>query len=336
MKNVTVAMSGGVDSAAACAMLKENGYNVRGATMRLGVENDADIEAARLVCDALGIDFEVYDFRELFKERVINPFCKNYIENRTPNPCINCNIDLKFGAFAARAFETGADVIATGHYARIENGMLLKAKNKEKDQSYVLYGMKKDIISRVLFPLGDFESKDEVRAYVEKFSLPCAKRPESQDICFIPDGDYAKFLEGNGYTTPKGQFVDINGNVLGCHLGCHRYTIGQRRGLGVSAGKRIFVVEKRSGDNNVVLGNEEDLYKNEILCTDVNFLADVSFPLTAEVKTRYRKNANEAVIEKVGENTVKCTFISPERAPCPGQSAVFYDGERVLGGGIIV
>ena len=336
MKNVTVAMSGGVDSAAACAVLKEKGYNVHGATMRLGIENDNDIEAARDVCTALGIEFEVYDFRERFSKCVITPFCQNYVENRTPNPCINCNIDLKFGAFAERAFKDGADLIATGHYARIENGMLLTAKNKDKDQSYVLYGIKRDVLSRVLFPLGDFESKNDVRNYVENLSLPCAKRPESQDICFIPDGDYAKFLEEHGYTMKKGSFIDTNGKVLGTHKGCHHYTIGQRRGLGVSAGKRIFVVEKRTADNSVVLGDEADLYKNEIICKNVNLLCDVDFPFTADVKTRYKKNANRAFIEKIDDDTVKCTFTSPERAPCPGQSAVFYDGERVLGGGIII
>ncbi len=334
MKKITVAMSGGVDSAAACAVLKEKGYDIKGATMRLGVENDSDIEAAQNVCKTLGIDFEVYDFTHEFSRDVITPFCESYVSDLTPNPCINCNIRLKFGAFLQRAMADGADGIATGHYARIENGRLLKAKNEAKDQSYVLYGISRYALSHTLFPLGDFSTKDEVRKYVKELCLPCADRPESQDICFIPDGDYASYLSKNGYFCPEGNFVNTKGDILGKHLGRHCYTIGQRRGLGVSAGKRIFVLGKNTEENTVILGDEEELYKKEIYCTDVNFIRDVPCPITAEVKVRYKKSGERAVIEKT-ENGVKCTFFESVRAPAPGQSAVFYINDEVIGGGII-
>lgn len=339
MKKIVVAMSGGVDSSVCAAVLQEKGYDVSGAIMRLRRDAEQDISDCQRVCEHLGIPLEIYDFTDVFEREVISPFCREYLSDRTPNPCINCNISLKFGAFFKRALEN-ADGIATGHYARIEkkDGVfrLMKAKNTEKDQSYVLYGMTQDILSRTLFPLGEYTDKREIREYAQKKGLPCAYRGDSQDICFVPDGDYAGFITARCGQMPKGDFVSTDGKILGTHNGRLHYTLGQRRGLGISASSRIFVTDKRSEDNTVVVGSESDLMKSTVYCENVSFTKfdKLTSPTTFQVKIRYRKAESPAVVTPC-ENGVRCDFEVPQRAPSPGQAAVFYDGDEVIGGGII-
>ena len=340
MKKVTVAMSGGVDSSVCASLLQEKGYDVKGAIMRLHKGAKNDIDDALRVCRHLGIPLEIYDFTNEFEREVIDRFCRDYGSNITPNPCIYCNNALKFGAFLRRALDDGCDLIATGHYARIieENGRytLHTACNKDKDQSYVLYGMTQFALAHTLFPLGEYESKEEIRSYAAEKGLPCAYRTDSQDICFIPDGDHAKFIESRGIVLPEGDFVDTHGNILGTHKGRLHYTLGQRRGLGIAKGERVFVVDKNASDNTVVIGSESDLMKSGIVCTSVNFSAIDALikPLSCQVKIRYRKAASPAVISPC-ENGVICRFDVPQRAPVAGQAAVFYIGDTVIGGGII-
>lgn len=340
MKKVIVAMSGGVDSSVCACLLKEQGYDVKGAIMRLHKEIDKDIEDAQRVCRHLGIPLEIYDFRREFEREVIDRFCRDYGNDLTPNPCISCNNALKFGAFLRRALEDGGDLIATGHYARIvfENGryILKTAKNASKDQSYVLYGMSQLALSHTVFPLGEYETKDEIRAYAAEHGLPCAYRGDSQDICFIPDGDHAHFIEQRGIVLPKGNFVDTQGKVLGTHKGRLHYTPGQRRGLGLAMGERVFVVDKNADDNTVIVGCDNDLMKGGVVCKNINLSAidELTSPLMCQVKIRYRKASCPAVISPC-EDGIICRFDTPQRAPARGQAAVFYDGDTVIGGGII-
>lgn len=339
MKKITVAMSGGVDSSVCAALLKEQGYDVSGAIMRLRCGGEDDIRDCQRVCDFLGIPLEIYDFEDVFEKEVIAPFCRSYLEDKTPNPCINCNISLKFGAFLQRALQN-ADMIATGHYARIEeeNGKyrLLKAKNTDKDQSYVLYGLTQYALKHTVFPLGEYSNKEQIRQYAREMGLPCAYRGDSQDICFVPDGDYARFIESRYGKMPQGSFVSSNGTVLGTHKGRLHYTLGQRRGLGISSTGRIFVTDKRQSDNTVVVGTEDELMKKTLFCENVNFIPfdTLTHPISLQVKIRYRKEASPAVITPC-ENGVRCDFEQPQRAPSPGQAAVFYDGDEVIGGGVI-
>lgn len=340
-EKVLVGMSGGVDSSAAALVLKNKGYDVCGITLTL-TENDnsRDINDAKAVCEKLGINHIVLDLRKEFRENVISYFINEYKSGRTPNPCIACNKHIKFGAMLDYANKNGFDKIATGHYARVEeeNGrfLLKRGADLSKDQSYVLFSLTQNQLSRLLLPLGDI-SKPQVREMTEKAGLISADRPDSQDICFVPDGDYAAFIEKtDGFTSEKGDYVDINGNVLGQHEGVIHYTIGQRKGLGIALGKLQFVIDKNPETDRVVLGDEEHLFKRQVYVEDTNFLAfdslNTAMPVTA--KLRYRHKEQPAVIYP-HKDGIMIEFATPQRAPSPGQAAVFYYSDVVIGGGII-
>lgn len=340
MEKVLVAMSGGADSSAVASMLLEQGYYVEGGIMKLSGETD--IAPAHAVCSHLGIKLNVFDMRDDFENYVVAPFCTEYENDRTPNPCIACNKHLKFGKLLELALSLGYDKIATGHYARIthENGMyrLSRAKNSEKDQSYVLYNMTQKILSRTLLPLGQFSSKDEIRAYLAQRGVPSAQSKDSQDICFIPNGEYAEFIEKHtGHTPVGGSFVDTSGNIIGQHNGRIRYTVGQRRYLNVSLGKRIYVLGKNAEENTVTLGDIGLLYKPYLICDTVNFIDGElpTRPVEVQAVSRYKKAPVPSLLTPLGDGEYKCEFSTPQRFVSPGQSVVFYDGEYVIGGGII-
>ncbi len=345
MKKVLVAMSGGVDSSAAAALLKEQGYEVAGATMQLWHEGDYfagddhnPVPAARKAAEELGIPFTVFDFSKEFRQDVVQPFMDAYQKGLTPNPCIFCNKHLKFGAFLKKALELGYDTIATGHYAKIhtdENGIHhLYTADSSKDQTYVLYQMNQQVLSHLLLPLWGL-SKDQVREYAKQAGVSAADTPDSQEICFVPDKDYAGFLARMGVTCPTGDFVNLQGEVMGRHKGILHYTVGQRKGLG-AFGSPKYVLSLSPADHRVVLGENEDLFTTLVACRDVTFLSGhtLTEPLTAQVKIRYSAKPAPAVITPDGDG-VLITFETPQRAATPGQSAVFYEGNELLGGGII-
>ena len=343
MKKAAVALSGGVDSAAAALMLLNEGYEVCGITYKLLENQDIDINDAKKVCASLNIDHMVFDYSASFTKNVINPFISYYLEAKTPNPCIFCNKTIKFGEFYKDCMEKGFDYIATGHYAKIEKDQmgfhLLKAPNEDKDQSYVLYGLNQEKMQHVLFPLGKWNySKDKLRQMIKEAGIPCANRPDSQDICFIKDGDYASYIEKCRTVEKKGNFIDESGKILGKHNGSYRYTVGQRKGLGISLGAPAFVtnINPETGDITLSL-NEQKLITDEFYVEDYNFCAPVppAFPLQCEVKMRYKAKPQAAVL--TNENSrLKLSLAAGGRAPTPGQSAVFYVGNEVIGGGIII
>lgn len=343
MEKVLVGMSGGVDSSATAVILKNQGYSVKGVTLSLcGEDNEKNISDAKSVCEKLGIEHLEADLKKEFEEFVITDFINQYINGKTPNPCLECNKHIKFGKMLDLAINYGCDKIATGHYARITKNadgryLLLRAKHIEKDQSYVLYGLTQHQLSHTVFPLGEY-TKDEVRETARENDLICADRPDSQDICFVPDGDYAAFIEKfSGFVSEKGKYIAVDGKVLGDHQGVIHYTIGQRKGLGIALGKPQFVIDKNPTDNTVVLGDEEHLFKREVLVSNVNFIPFDSLreEMRVTAKLRYRHKDQPATIYPDGEN-VKIIFDKPQRAPSPGQAAVFYDGDVVVGGGIII
>ena len=361
---VIAAMSGGVDSAVAASLLLEQGYAVRGATLLLRPETKGgsgggsesvsggiptscgslgDIEDARAVAGRLGIPHDVFDFTGLFQEAVVDKFARVYASGGTPNPCIDCNRWLKFGALLERAAALGADAVATGHYARVEEDprtgrmLLKKALDPAKDQSYVLYALTQKQLARVLFPLGSLH-KAEVRAYAAAHGFENAEKPDSQDICFVPDGDYVRFLEESlGLPNPPGAFLDTQGHPVGTHRGFLHYTVGQRKGLGVTFGEPRFVVSKDAAAGTVTLGKREELFTRTLLAEDVNLIAlpELTGPLRVEAKTRYSQAAAPAVLEPSGDSHIRLTFDSPQRAVTPGQAVVFYQDEVVVGGGTI-
>ncbi len=336
-------MSGGVDSSVSAHLLLEKGYDVAGVTLYLckGAEETNSVDA-KAVCKKLGIEHFAFDLQEEFSRFVISDFTSQYINGKTPNPCLECNKHIKFGEMIEIASRLGYDKIATGHYARIkeENGryLLLRAKDLSKDQSYVLYMLTQKQLSKSVFPLGKYE-KSEIREIAQNNGFINADRPDSQDICFVPDGDYASFIEKNtGFESVEGDYVDINGNYLGKHKGVIHYTLGQRKGLGIALGKPQFVIDKDSETNCVVLGDEEHLFSKEVIVKDVNFIPfdNLSSEMRVTAKLRYRHNAQPATINPLEDGMVKIVFDEPQRAASPGQAAVFYDGEIVVGGGIIV
>ncbi len=353
-KSVLIGMSGGVDSSVAAALLKERGYRVIGATMRLwtyqdngnteheGCCSEGAVEDARRVCDKLGIDFYVMNFKELFRRRVIDNFVSEYTHGRTPNPCIRCNKYLKFDAMLKKALAMDIDYIATGHYAKIErtaNGkyVLKKSAAKKKDQSYVLYNLTQEQLAHTLMPLGGY-NKDEVRALAEKYGLAVAHKKDSQEICFVENGNYAGFITDYAdYTPDKGDILDINGNKLGEHRGLIYYTIGQRKGIG-AYGRPMFVKEIDAGRNTITLGEKGTEFSDELTACDVNFISGEfpTEPMRISAKARYQAPPAEAVLYPMEDGNIKAVFHTPQRAITSGQAVVFYDGDIVLGGGTVI
>ena len=345
-KHVFAAMSGGVDSSVAAYLLTQAGYEVTGATMTLyrpdGSTGDTqDVADARTICDKLGIPHKTYDMGEIFCRCVIEDFIRVYEEGGTPNPCVTCNKAIKFGALWEAVVKDGAETIATGHYARIRKEgdcyLLCKAADEGKDQSYFLWQLPKELLPHILFPLGDM-TKPAIRALAVLQGFKTAHKSDSQDICFVPDGDYAGFIEG--YTekaAEPGDFVDPNGRVLGPHKGIIHYTIGQRKGLGIALGAPAFVCSKDPVTRQVVLGKNEDLFTREVRLEGVNLLAveSIDTPMTVTARIRSTHRGVAATVIMTGETTALVTFDEPQRAACKGQSCVFYDGDVVVGGGII-
>lgn len=332
---VVMGLSGGVDSAVTARLLLEQGYEVYGHWLDIGLGSRADAQA---VAETLGIPFSVGDIREDLEELVCKPFEEDYLAGRTPIPCARCNPAVKFPALFRRAEEVDAHYVATGHYARIlrdETGeAFLYRGESSKDQSYMLARLPKAYLDRILFPLGSFE-KTQVRELARQYGIPVADKPDSMEICFIPDQDYAAWIEARGHTPPPGNFVDNQGRVLGRHRGIHRYTIGQRRGLGIPAGHRLFVSALRPETNEVVLSDGEDLYVHEAFCREINPLAKLVDGQEISLRLRHSKVTYPAVLHWEGE-AVRLDIKAAARAPTPGQLAVFYEGDQVLGSGWIV
>ncbi len=348
MKKVLLGMSGGVDSSVSAVLLKEQGYEVIGTTLELFAGSSCcNINTyldAKNVCKEIGIPHFTFDFKNEFKKYVIDDFINCYSNCKTPNPCIECNKYMKFGIMYEKAKELGCDYIATGHYAKTEYSekygrtVLKKSKAGKKDQSYVLWNIPNDLLEHIIFPLGDFESKDEIRQIAKEKKLKVAHKPDSEDICFIPDGNYKKFLENNSSLKPiEGNIVNIKGEILGKHSGLYNYTIGQRRGLGISNPVPLFVIGFDKEKNEVIVGEENELYKSELLVTDINLLLfdKIDDWLEVDVKTRYSSMQAKAKIKQENE-FIKVVFDNPQRAITPGQSAVFYIDDIVVGGGKII
>lgn len=353
---VLLGMSGGVDSSVSAIMLKNQGYEVVGCTLELFHQKcesndffkEGSISDAKKVCDKLGIEHYTYNFEEKFKKYVIDNFVESYKNQKTPNPCIECNKYLKFGAMYEKAEELNCDYIATGHYAIVEFSekykryVLKKAKNIQKDQSYVLYSISKEILPHLIFPLGQFTSKDEVRKKASELNLQVANKPDSEDICFIPDGNYKKFLEENTDIKPNpGNIVTLEGKILGKHNGLYNYTIGQRRGLGIAYKEPLFVIGFNKSNNELIVGEKDKIYKKSMLVKDINLLLldsidELRNKITVGVKTRYSSNEEKATIQMYDKDTIKVEFENPIPRITPGQSAVFYIEDIVLGGGKIV
>jgi len=336
--NILLGMSGGVDSSASAIVLKNMGHNVSGLTLKLLCDCDED---AKSVCDKIGIPYEILNLENDFRNTVIENFLSEYLRGATPNPCIVCNENIKFGKMLDYALSKGFDKIATGHYAKIEeqNGrfLLKKPTDINKDQTYVLYGLTQHQLSHTLFPLGNL-TKEEARNIAEMGGLVNARKKDSQDICFVPDGDYAAFIEKNlNKKLPIGNFTNVSGKILGKHKGIIHYTIGQRKGLGIALGKPCFVIDKNAETGDVVLGDEEFLFCKMVNVEKVNFIPfnKLENDIRAKVKLRYRHTEQWATIHPTGENSVVVEFDEPQRAPAIGQSAVFYDGDYCIGGGLI-
>lgn len=355
-KKVVVGMSGGVDSSVAAYLLKEEGYEVVGVTMQIWQDEEeaakeenggccglSAVDDARRVAQYLSIPYYVMNFKREFKENVMDYFVKEYLCGRTPNPCIACNRHVKWEALLKRSLAIGADYIATGHYAQVEklkNGRyaICNSVTAAKDQTYALYNLTQYQLAHTLMPVGAYE-KDEIRFIAEKIGLPVAHKPDSQEICFIPDNDYAGYIdrETGGQATAAGNFVSVTGEILGPHKGITHYTVGQRKGLGLAMGRPVFVTAIRPDTNEVVIGEHEDVFATELTCNAVNFMGmeELKEPRRVTAKIRYAHRGASCLIEKAGEDEIKCTFDEPVRAVTPGQAVVFYEKNYVLGGGTI-
>ena len=356
MTRVIMAMSGGVDSSVAAALLLEQGYEVIGVTMQIwpsdlpyGMEVEGGccslgaVEDARAVANKLGISYYVLNFQAPFREKVIEYFVAEYLKGRTPNPCIVCNHDLKFNNLLEKSLSLGGEYVATGHYVSKDQDpqtgrwLLRKGIDPSKDQSYVLYGLNQDQLAHSMFPLGSFQ-KVAIRKIAAKLGLAVADKPDSQEICFVPDQDYGRFI--NEYcpgATKPGKFIDTQGNVLGRHQGIANFTIGQRKGLGIAAGVPLYVVEIRPETQEVVLGTNEEVFVNSLQASNLNWIAfaELEQPREVEVKIRYSAKPVRAYVSPLAGNQVAVKFQSPQRAVTPGQAVVFYQDDLVLGGGTI-
>ena len=353
---VVVGMSGGVDSSVAAYLLKEAGYDVIGVTMQIWQDEEPEtveenggccglsaVDDARRVAQNLGIPYYVMNFKNEFRENVMDYFISEYLSGRTPNPCIACNRYVKWESLLKRSLDIGADYIATGHYAQIEklpNGRysLKKSATAAKDQTYALYNLTQEQLSKTLMPVGQY-TKDEIREIANKIQLPVANKPDSMEICFVPDGDYAGFIEEN--TDKKiepGNFVNTKGEIIGRHKGITHYTIGQRKGLNLSMGHPVFVVEIRPETNEVVIGDNEEVFAKELVADRLNFMSRADFEDGMEVlaKIRYNHKGSVCRLYHEDEDKVRCVFLEPQRAVTPGQAVVFYEDDYVLGGGTII
>ena len=347
-KKVLLGMSGGVDSSVSAILLQQKGYEVIGTTLDMfssSISSEVNINSidAKKMCDILKMPHFDYECKEEFKKHVIEDFIDCYANCKTPNPCIECNRHMKFGYMWEKAKELGCNYIATGHYAKTEYSekygrwVLKKSNAGKKDQSYVLWNIPKELIEHILFPLAEFEEKEQIRQIARENNLKVADKPDSEDICFIPDGNYKEFLEKNSDIKPKeGNIVNSKGEILGKHTGLYNYTIGQRKGLGISYSVPLFVLGFNSSKNEVIVGEEKELYKKEIIVTDINLLLvdEINEEMEVEVKTRYSSKVAKAKIKQEG-NKIKVKFLEPQRAITPGQSAVFYIDDIVVGGGKI-
>ena len=352
-KKVVVGMSGGVDSSVAAYLLKKQGYDVIGITLRMApddgetFENEGGccslsaVEDARRVCDKLQIPFYVLNFKDIFKEKVIDYFIDEYIAGKTPNPCIACNKHIKFDALLRKARGIGAEYVATGHYAKIieKDGryILIKSDDDKKDQTYALYNFTQDQLAHTLMPCGEY-TKDKIREIAKEIGLAVHNKKDSEEICFIPDNNHGRFiLEEKPGQIKSGNFVDKEGNILGTHKGIVYYTIGQRKGLGIALGRPVFVTDIRPKTNEVVLGPEEDIFKTDLVAKDVNFIPfdELEGELKVTAKVRYSARPSEAIISPLNNGRIRVSFKDKQRAITKGQSVVFYDGNLVVGGAII-
>lgn len=355
-KKVVVGMSGGVDSSVAAYLLKQQGYEVIGVTMKVWQDEGDDerddsccglsaVDDARRVANKLDIPFYVMNFKSVFKEKVIHYFIDEYLMGRTPNPCIACNKYIKFEELIKKAHSLGAYYVATGHYARIihdketDRYLIKKSSAEAKDQTYTMYNLTQDQIKHILMPLGEYSSKEEIRSIAKELGLEIANKPDSQEICFVPDNDYGRFIEkNNDKRIIPGDFVDTEGNILGQHKGIIYYTIGQRKGLGIALGKPAYVVDIRPEKNQVVLGENEDVFSDSLIAKDTNFLLfdRLKSPIEVKAKIRYSAKAAKATVYPLNDNMVRVEFDNLQRAVTPGQAVVFYDNDILVGGGTIV
>lgn len=357
MARILVAMSGGVDSSVAAKILVDQGHDVAGVTLKLFSDADivcaenasrtccalSDVQDAKAVAHKLGIEHFVFNFRDVFAETVIKRFVESYLEGKTPNPCIDCNRFVKFEKLVERALLLGYDYVATGHYATVDRDpatgrwLLRRGKDRSKDQSYVLYSLTQDQLAHTLFPIGNMD-KEKVRAIAEEAGLVNARKPDSQDICFVPGGDYAAFIEKTAPGSSKpGKFLDVEGNEIGTHRGVTRYTIGQRRGIAQAFGKPMYVVAKDASANTVTLGGNDDLLAKSLVARDVNLIAIESLdaPMRVTAKIRYNQTEQPATITPLADGGIRVDFDESQRAIAEGQAAVFYSADLVIGGGTI-
>lgn len=355
-KKVVVGMSGGVDSSVAAYLLKNAGYDVIGVTMQIWQDEEVAaqeesggccglgaVDDARRVAYALDIPYYVMNFKREFKDAVMDYFAEEYVKGNTPNPCIACNRYVKWESLLKRSLDIGAEYIATGHYARVvqlDNGRytLKKSATEDKDQTYALYNLTQYQLAHTLMPVGEY-TKDEIRKMAGGINLRVAGKPDSQEICFIPDKDYAKFItEYTGKKPSEGNFVTADGKVIGRHKGIIHYTVGQRKGLNLSMGHPVFVLAIRPETNEVVIGNGDEVYNDTLYAGNLNFMSidDLDGEMEVTAKIRYSHKGSKCIIRKVAEDKIECIFSEPQRAITPGQAVVFYDGDYVVGGGTIL
>ena len=352
-KKIMVGLSGGVDSSVAAWLLKQQGYEVYGVTMLAWREKEEpkfgpdglivrpETTDARHVAEALDIPYSVIDYRSEFRKEIVDYFTREYLAGRTPNPCVFCNRKIKWQSLLAAAARVGADTVATGHYASVEllpNGRRTLKSAAEKDQTYALYRLSQEQLAHTVLPLGGMQSKEEVRKLAAEAGIPVAEKPDSQEVCFIPEGDYASFIARvTGHTSLPGNFVDKTGKVLGRHSGIIHYTVGQRKGLGIAFGEPAFVLELRPETNEVVLGFGDEILSSALTADNLNWMSVADAPQEMQVtaKIRYNHRGAKAVLCRDGEDRVRVEFEEPQRAVTPGQAVVFYDGDLLVGGGTI-